>query len=234
MLRLFRVVALFPALLFALPLLAADKDKGPLDKPTEDPKVRSRLLQADYLEGKLIQADAEGEEKTFILEVTQKVRQTNPKVQEKLTELGDKYQKMIIQSKGKPDPNAVKKMADEIAELRKQLIEVVDVHYEFQLKGDKDLILRRQRLEPKVGDDGKPAKYTKEELEKARGENTKLPGYTAEVKDFDKDVLVRAWIDHKKYKPAAKKDDTPPTYPLSMLMLLPAPEEKDPKTKDKK
>jgi hypothetical protein len=237
-----RLVALFPALLVALPLLAADKEKAATDAPGEDPKVRSGYLQAEYMEGRLTQVDGEGDEKTFTLEIVKKVQRTNAKAQEKLAELNKAYQKHIYDTKGKPNADFLKKTANDVAETKKQLIEVVDVPYEFVLRGDKELIVRRQVLPPKEGEDGKVGKYTKEELDKLKGDNPKLPGYIAESKDLDKDIPVRVWLDRAKMKAAAaekkgKEDAGTPSYPVSMLMILPLKDTKDPKDtkgKDKK
>jgi hypothetical protein len=197
--RLFRLAVLMPCLLVILPVWAADTVINP-DKPSEDPKVRAKLLQADYLQGKLTSIEGEGEEKNFVLEVAHKVKGVNKEVEQKLLDLNKQFQAAVSAK----DANRVRQLTTDIQALQAKYYEMKDVPYEFALKSDKSLVVRRTKLQPKESDDGKPVKYTEEEIKKLKGDDPKVPGYAAEFKDLDKDIYVKVYIDKSKIKPAPK------------------------------
>lgn len=228
MLRLCRAAVLVPCAVLVLQAVAADNVLNP-DKPAESPKVRASLLQGESMVGKLTAVEGEGDEKTYVLEVGYKQKGVNKQIEAKMAEL---YKAGIAAAQAKNNAQAqdLKKQYDALAP---KLYEMQEVPYEFALKSDKSLIVRRSTLPPKEGEDGKPGKYTAEEKAKLKGDDPKLPGYTADVKDLDKDILVRVYIDKTKIKPPAPKDkkkkddDTPdeiPTYHVKMFVILPAPE----------
>jgi len=210
-----------PCLALVFPALAADNILNP-DKPAEDPKVRAKLLQAEFLQGKLTAVEGD-EEKTFVLEVTQKVKAVNAKQAERYQDLMKKYNDLSAKRKFQE----AQKLAPDIQDALSKYYEMVDVPYEFALKGDKDLVVRRTKLPPKEGEDGKPGKYTPEELKTLKGDDPKLPGYMAEPKDLDKDLIVKVYLDRSKIKaapaPKAKKEEPEEAvmYPVKMMVILP-------------
>ena len=223
MLRLVRLLTLVPALMMVLPLFGADKALNP-DKPSESPAVRAKLLQGDFLQGKLTSIEGEGDDKTYILEVNQKAKGVNAQMKQKYEDLTKQWQ-AAVQAKNNGQAQQV---AQQMQETAAKYYEMVDVPYEFALKSDKDLIVRRQKLPPKEPEEGKPAKYTEEELKALKGDDPKVPGYKAEFKDLDKDIPVKVYLDKSKIKAPAKdkkKDKDEPDeivlYHVRMFVILP-------------
>jgi hypothetical protein len=213
---LFRLAVVFPALALLVPALAAPPEKLP-----EDPKERGKLLALEYLVGKVTAVDGEGEDKTFTVVVYHHESVKNAKTAAKIEDL-----KKQAQNTG--DVNAVKNLLLQIEDAKDNLYEMKDVPYEFNLKGGKDLIVRRLKPPTKESEDGKPIKLPPEELQKLRGDNPKIPGYQAELKDVDKDVFVRFYLDRSKIRlpSPTKKDDADEavTYPTKMVVIVPTPE----------
>ncbi len=227
--RLMRWMITLPSLLLILPAIAGPLDLVDPDKVAEDPKVRLKLLQADFLTGKLTAIEGEEDAKTFTLEVMVKAQVVNQEAKRKMIEI----QNAGVRTK---DQGRIQQLVKEYADWQKKLYEVQEVPYVFELKSGKDLNVRRQKLPPKE-EDGKTVAYTKDELAKLKGENAKLPGYTAEAKDLDKDIQVRVYLDKAKVKlpvigakakPKEKKDEPEEpamamAYPVLTIMILPPP-----------
>jgi hypothetical protein len=229
--RLYRLAVVYPVLVLGLPLLAADPVNT--DKPQDDPKLRSKILQFEFMHGKLKEIDGDGDEKTFLLEVPYKTKVMNPKVAAKIEDLKKQYQKA--------DKNQAKTILQNLSDENEILYEMKEVPFEFSLKSSKDLIVRRLHLQ-REDQDGKPITYTAEEREKLKGDNPKLPGYGATVKDLEKDGWVRVYLDRGKVRlpsTTAKGKDETVHYPVTMFVIVPAPDpskdglKQDPKVRAK-
>src|SRR4051794_26167580 len=83
MLRMLRFGALLSSFCIVAPLLAAEKG-------AEDPKVRNKLLQKDYLEGKLKDVMGDGEDRTYTVVVAEKATVVNKVVETKINDLNKK------------------------------------------------------------------------------------------------------------------------------------------------
>jgi hypothetical protein len=240
--RLFRLVFLMPALLVVLPVLAADILNP--DKPDQDPVLRLKLLKGDYLTGKLTEINADGEEKTFSLEVTMKSKVENADQKKRYTDLYRQY----ADAYRRGNQGQVNNLLPQLKDAKDKMYEMQDVPYDFLLKAGKNFSVRRQKLLPKE-EDGKVVPYTEEERKKLKGD-PKLPGYMAEVKDLDKDIPVRVYLDKVKLKLPAQpakgkkkdKDEDKPEEPIvheiTMIMILPPPADSplgstDPQTPEK-
>src|SRR5262249_34322653 len=125
MLRLFRAAILVPSLVLVIQVIAADNVLNP-DRPSENPKVRASLLQADYLKGKLISVEGDNEVKSYILEVTHKAKGINKQMEQKYNDLYKQY----LDAASKKDNATIQKLAPEINDVKGKLYEMQEVPYE--------------------------------------------------------------------------------------------------------
>jgi hypothetical protein len=160
-----------------------------------------------------------------VLEVAQKVPVVNPDQEKRMKDLLAQRPK---------NPQEYKSIADQINDCKSKYYDIKEVPYQFPLETTKELKVRQLKLTPKEDKDGKPAKYTPDELKALKGDDPKLPGYTADAKDLSTDTLVRVYLDRTKFKPAPKlkpgeePPDEPTAYPAAIIVILPPPEEKKP------
>src|SRR5262249_26658945 len=101
-----------------------------------------------------------------------------------------------------------------------------------------ELKVRLSELPPKEDEKGKRVPYTEEEKKQRKGDDPKLMGWNADLKELTADSLVRVYLDKAKLRELLKKkvdEDETAYYPASLILILPAPKEpKEPKKKDKK
>jgi hypothetical protein len=201
------------AMLLAMTLaLLEGRAADPVDPDAA--KLRAKLLNAVYIEGQL--TAVEGEEKKFSMTVTEKVQTINQKAQQQLTQAQQNYANAL---RGK-NQGAINNAAKAVSDAQAKLYDTKDVSHDFDLQGTKNFNLRTQITPTK--DDG--SKYTSVELSGLKG-TSGLPGYSCKIEAAEKGTWVRAYIDKNKLRDMKKDSDAP--LPLTTLLIIPEPKEKD-------
>src|SRR5262249_43007904 len=161
-----------------------------------------RLLAGTSIMGKLTAIDADGDVKKFTVQVSNTTREIDKDAQKKYDDVYKRY----MTAYQKRDTKTVQKLGPELQQAQKALYVTKDNPIEFQFVGDKEIKVRRMQLPPKEVD-GKKVPYTpKEQAElKGSGDDAKLIGYAATLKDLETDGYVRVYLDKSK-KTAPKKD----------------------------
>ena len=214
--RLSRLTALLAAAVLFPSLTDAQTAKPAKVDPV---KVRAKLLQGQYIEGKLVRIDAN--EKTFTFAYVVETKTPNPEGQKQYAAAFATFSAALAK---RSTPLAdLKKLQKEGIAAEKGAFNIEETQIAFELKGDKAFVVRTLVL-PK-GADGKVQKLTPADEKKLKGD-PKQPGYymgyAAEVKDLDQKKWVRAYLD-KKFKPAAGTKPDEAVYPATMLVIIPDP-----------
>jgi len=232
-----RLASLFPALV-CLPLLAIGQVPNP-DKggALDESKIRKKMLDGKFLQGVIIDAELEGEDKMMVMKAEWEVKKANPDGQKAYNELLKQYNTAYARR----DAGQVKALYPKLVDAAKLTFDLEKMPFEFKLKISKDTRIRRAELPPKDADDPK-AKYTAAELAKLKGTGG-LPGYVADLKDIElNETQIQVTIDKSKIKAPApakvdpkakekdaeKAEDAPAQeviYPVTIIMILPPPRE---------
>lgn len=204
------------ALVLLPPALADGQAKAP---KVDEAALRTKLLSAAYLEGKLEEADVDGDERKFTLEFIQQTRKPKAGGQAKYAEAARRYNEALnVRS---TSLEQIQKLYANVKDAEKNAFEIEETPIAFHLSAGKGLVVRH--LAVPTGKDGK--KLSAAEVQKLRGDG-RYPGYAAGLKDAAVGKQVRAYVDKAKLKPgAAKSDDT--VYPITMLVLVAPPEAGD-------
>jgi hypothetical protein len=179
--------------MFASPVFAADDEK-----PSKNKKdAADKMVASGQLSGKLMHWGSDS--KTITVQVTLQVPNLGG-----LQTLANLQAQLADASR---DPNPVNR-ARRVADIETQIA----VHQKDALKNEKhdievqpgdDLIVRWKNLPAVLDEKGKPKRLTDKERKELKGDNPKLPGYTASKDDLKNDQLVTIYLSKKK---DAKKD----------------------------
>jgi hypothetical protein len=178
---------------FALPALAADDEK-----PSKEKKdAADKMVASGQVPGKLLRWGSET--KTITLQVT--VQVPNPGGLQTLANL----QAQLADASRDPNPvNRAKRVADVERQMAlHQKDGVKNETHDIELQPSDDLIVRWKTPPTVLDDKGRPKKLTDKEKRDLKGDNPKLPGYTASKEDLKNDQLVTVYLSKKK---DAKKD----------------------------
>jgi len=174
--------------IFASALSAADDDKTAKDKKD----AAEKKIATGQVSGKLIHWGSDS--KNIKLQVTLQV--PNPGGLQTLANL----QVQLADASRDPNPvNRARRIADvenQIAVHQKDAVKSENHDIEFQ-PGD-DLIVRWRYLPVVLDEKGKPKKLSDKEKKELKGDNPKLPGYTASKDDLKNDQGVTVYLSKKK------------------------------------
>jgi len=213
-----RLLLLLPAVLL-LPLTAASQVE-PVG--VDVAQLRAKLLAGPHVEGKLTEVRLnDDEEGQLTVEYTHLIkRQVDPLAVQRAEILKKVYEK-VLESKFEP---AIEKVGEELAKAQEAASDTVRVPIPFVLLIDKSVKLRTQVVP--LDDNGKPRKFTPEELKKVKGDPS-LPGYVATRRDLEAGNPVRFILNRAKARPAPAKSNQGKAagpektiYPISMLIVL--------------
>jgi hypothetical protein len=166
-----------------------------------------------------VELDADGDERTFVVEHVHQIKKANPGGPAKYATAVQRYNAALgIRSTSLED---LKKLLAAVKVAEKAAYEVEELPVKLKLSADKKLVVRD--LAPPVGEDGKPRKLSAAELQKLRGDG-RYPGYASNVKALEADRKVRVYFDKAKVKAGAAKDEES-VYPVTVLALVPPPAE---------
>jgi hypothetical protein len=184
-----------------LPISAAAPPKAPVKKEVTEPEARKLLLAKPFIEGKISKLDIDGDEKTLTVKAAWQVKYPNAEGQRRWYDLSRRYQEALRNR----NVEEIKKIADEAPGAALARYDVEETPVDFMLKCGKELKVRRLELpEKEAGADGKPVPYTAKEKAALKGDDPKLPGYNAELKELDLDVNVQIYLVKEK-KPVGKE-----------------------------
>lgn len=185
-------------------------------------QVRAKLLAIPAIEGRIVALNIE--KKSVTVEYVHINKKAVDPITAKIAEAKVQFLKQAydkaVESKFQP---VIDKLGEELSKAQKEASGIEEVPVAFPLRLDPETKLRTMSLP--LDDDGKPKKLTVEEQRTLKGD-PRLPGYTATEDDLQMDQTVRITIDKSKYRPpskTAKDTDEKPTYPISMLQILPPP-----------
>ncbi len=221
-------LGLFTALMFLLPLNAADDKKK--DDPILTPLDSDKLTAADYT-GKLLTTP--GSDGTFTIQIdfqhyepknpaalSTKEAQLQAKIQVSQQKIANYQAQANLVNATKPKDIAKynKELNTETATLQKLMAEsqikpsdlklVTDTKV-FDMKLTDTADVRYMNLPMVFDDDGKAKKYTDAELKELKGKKTKLPGYEGKRDDLKIGQTVTVTLVHIPPKPKDSTKDTP-------------------------
>lgn len=184
-------------------------------------KVRAKLLDAAYIEGRLTQID-EGESRFTFQYTHQGKKKANPKEQARLADISRRFNAALLQRSTSLE--TLRKMQVEGRAALKAAYAVEETPILFELKGEKNLALRQ--LLPPAGPNGKPRRLTPAEQKEMR-RLPLVPGYPIAPKSLNTEARVRVYLDRAKVRAAAKDGDQA-VFPLLGIVIVPEPKENDP------
>jgi hypothetical protein len=221
-------LGLFTALMFLLPLNAADDKKK--DPPLPPPIDAEKLPAGDY-NGKLLTTP--GSDGTFTVQIdfqhyepknpsqlSTKEAQLQAKIQVAQQKIVNYQTQLVNATKQKDIAKYTKELNTETATLQKLMAEsqikpsdlklVTDTKV-FDMKLTDTADIRYIHLPMVFDDDGKPKKYTDAELKELKGKKTKLPGYEGKLDDLKINQTITVTLVHIPPKPKDPAKDTPDT-----------------------
>jgi len=113
-------------------------------------------------------------------------------------------QMQMMQEQARQQQEAQRRLAEEMRRQAQQLeqakkaqqaaikVETTARSFDFNLRDD--LVVRRMNLPFAYDDKGNVKQYTPEEIQKAKGDNPKLPGFAAKIEDLEGGQLVKLYI----------------------------------------
>jgi hypothetical protein len=240
-----RLVGLLSAVVLCSFNLAPLQSADPKKELTED-EMREKLLAKPFLEGKLVDVETKADDKTFTLKVVWQVKTPNVEGAKKFRQVARGLQQRGANARKSGNKAEFDKARDEYLAAEAACYDVVETPLDFHLLATADFKVRRLELPEKdPGADGKPGRYTEKEKNELKGNDPKLPGYKADLKDLDEGSIVRVYLDKPKKptgaapgkdkpadkektadkeKPKEKEGDAAETvYPVSVIVLLPEP-----------
>lgn len=209
------------SILLTLPLSAVLAE----EKLVDEAQLRSKLLAAPYVEGKISDIKTSGENGLRLVTVAyqhQIKRKVDPIAVKKAEILKKVYEK-VVESKFEP---AIQKFGEELNKAQQEASDTLIVPIPFVVRVDAEVKLRT--LEVPLGDDGKPKKLSADEQRKLKGA-PRLPGFSAAVENLEDGQLVRFVLDRTRYRTPAPKgkakdsEEPKPSYPITMLTIVPPP-----------
>jgi hypothetical protein len=191
---------------------AADDDKTAKDKK----EAVDKMVATGTVTGKLIKWGSGSAEKTISLQVVVQVPnlggiQTMANLQNQLAEA----------SRDTDPRNRLRRVADVQAQMAIHQKDVVkNETHEIDLVPGDDMIIRMKEPPVKVDDKGKPRRLTDKERKEAKGNDPKLPGYTASLEDLRNDEIVTVSLSRKKDAKAATKEEKAENKPVVTMILI--------------
>jgi hypothetical protein len=229
-LRLAIVVPAFVCLPLLVPALPAQVFPKTAPQPAApmltEAQVRARLLAQPAIEGRIVELNIA--KKSVTVEYVHINKKAVDPITAKIAEAKVQFLKQaydkVVEAKFQP---AIDKLGEELSKAQKEASGIEEIPVVFPLRLDAETRLRNMSLP--LDDNGKPKKLTADEQRALKGD-PRLPGYTATEDDLQMDQTVRFTIDKAKYRPpsktakdAAKDADEKPSYPITMLQILPPP-----------
>src|SRR5262249_15605993 len=97
----------------------------------------------------------------------------------------------------------------QLAQNQAKLYDLKEATHKFEMEATDDMKVRFLQPPAVLDDKGNLRKHTAQDLKDLKGDNPKLPGYTAELADVAKDQIVTVNVARKKEaaRPAAKGKD---------------------------
>jgi hypothetical protein len=185
--------------------------------------IRAKLLAAQYIEGKIVDLKPDGDNHLLTVQYLHTIKKkADPIAAKKAEFLKIAYDK-AVESKFQP---AIDKLGAALSQAQREASGIEEVPIGFSLRIDKDTKLRT--MVTPVDDNGKPKKFTAEEMKKLKGD-PRLPGLTASLEEFQSDRKIQFYIDRIKYKPTPAKpkdksaEPVKTIYPISMAVILAGP-----------
>jgi hypothetical protein len=195
-----------------VPSLAIGQGAGKVDPA----KLKAKLLQQTYIDGHLTKIDEP--EKRFTFEYVYEVKKAVPAGQAKFNDVNRRWQAALAGRATSLED--LMKLQTEARAAYKAAFDIDSTPIDFELKGDKGLIVKTTI--PPTDAAGNPKKLSNTDQAKLR---TGLP---ITVKELNTRNWVRIYIDKtKKPTPPAKEGD-PLIYPITSIIVIPAPAEADP------
>jgi hypothetical protein len=199
-------------LLSAVVLLAGPnvdlRSAPPPKKELTEPEMRQALLAKPFLEGKLVDIDRTSEEKTFTLKVVWQVKTPSVEGSRRFRQVRQDLINRANQAIQQKNQQEFERLRDEYAAAEAACYDIEETPLDFHLKATADLKFRRMELPPRETPDGKVMRYTEKEKAELRGKDTTLPGFKADLADFEDGCTVRVYLEKKK-APAANPKDKP-------------------------
>jgi hypothetical protein len=183
---------------WAIPLLAANDDK-----PSKDKKdAADKMVASGKVTGKLIHWGSES--KGIALQISLSV--PNAGGLQTLANLQAQY----VDASRDPNPvNRLRRTADierQIAVHQKDAVKTEN-HDLDEIQPSEDMVVRWKNLPVVLDEKGKPKKLTEKEKKELKGDNPKLPGYTASKEDLRNDQIVTVYLSKKKDPKKDKEAD---------------------------
>ena len=179
--------------------------------------LRAKLLQGQYVEGKMTAVDAAGDDKKLTLVYSYLVKA--PKAAEYKKYAAAVAQFNFALEKRSTSLEDIKKIQAEVKKAQDAAFDVDETRVPFEISATAKTPVRT--LFVPTNPDGTAKKLSAQEAAKLKGPNPNLPGNLAQFTDL-KDKTVRVTIDKTKLKPGVKPDETS-VYPATMLIIVPTP-----------
>jgi hypothetical protein len=186
---------------------------GQEPKAVDEAAVRTRLLAATFIEGKLTELEVDGADKKIVLTYTMQNKKAKPGGIRKYQEAVLRYNASLDQRSTSLD--LIKKLKADVDKAAKDAFDVKETPIPFDLQVTDKTPVRFASL-PR-NPDGSP-KFTAAQQAKLRGDG-RLPGYAARLADLNQQVVVRVYLDKAKLKKKAEKE--PAAYPVSLILIVP-------------
>jgi len=195
--------------IFASALFAADEDKTAKDKKD----AAEKKIATGQVPGKLIRWGSDS--KAITLQVT--VQVPNPGGLQTLANL------RVQLAEASRDPNPVNR-ARRIADVENQIAvhqkdAVKNETHDVELQPGDDFMVRWRNLPVVLDEKGKPKRLTDKEKKELKGDNPKLPGYTASKDDLKNDQLLTLFLSKKKDTKDTKKDKEAEKPVVTMIVI---------------
>jgi hypothetical protein len=190
----------------------ADDDKTAKEKK----EAADKMVATGSVTGKLIKWGNGSADKTISLQVT--VQVPNPGGIQTMANL------QVQLAEASRDTNPVNR-ANRIASVQAQMA----LHQKDLLKNEthdidlvpgEDMIVRMKDPPVKLDDKGKPRRLTDKEKKEAKGNDPKLPGYTASLEDLRNDQYVTVTVSKKKDAKTATKEEKAENKPVVTQILI--------------
>jgi hypothetical protein len=209
--RHFRVAILLIGLAL-LPSLAI----GQATTKVDPAKIKAKLLQGTYIDGHLKNIDEA--EKRFSFEYVYEVKKAIPAGQAKFNDVNRRWQAALARQTTSLED--LTKLQTEARAAYKAAFDIDSTPIPFELKGDKGLIVKTTI--PPTDAAGNPKKLSSTDQAKLRA------GLPITVKELNTQNWVRIYIDRTKKPAAPAKEGDPTIYPITGIIVIPAPTEADP------
>jgi hypothetical protein len=196
--------ALLGTLLVFAGTVPAQVAKTPAKK-VDPAALRAKLVQGQFIEGKVSKAEMGSDENKLTVTYTYEVKTPNADGYKKFVEVANRYN--LALEKRSTSLEDVKKLQQEVKLARAGAFIVDETPIVFELAAPVKTTVYRTLVEPPKGQ-AKPKT------------DPRYPGYPAEFKEVD-GKSVRVYLNKQKLKTGAKTDENT-VYPASMIVIIPS------------